>query len=421
MELTIDQLNVYYRSRLTGTLRRQQGVLSFQYHNEYLKYSNPRPLSVSLPLTAEPFDYGTTLSFFSGLLPDERVRKNLARYLRISEQNVFELLKHVGGECAGAISVYPDGIDPLSVTQNKHRFLSDHEADHLIQELDKRPLLIGEEDVRISGAGAQDKLIISYINGKIGIPLGNTPSTHILKPGISGLDETVFNEFYCMTLAREIGMQVPKVQVLWIHKKPYYLIERYDRDVSSEGIINRIHQEDFCQALNVPPEQKYEAEGGPSLLDCFQLLDRGIREGKTPGIDKIRLFEATIFNFLIGNGDAHGKNFSLLYQGEALRLAPFYDLLSTLIYGNVFKSKCAMKIGGEYVFNKISRRNFQKLSNSLGFREDYGDKQMKRVCTLMKDKGSRLAQHLNQNQNTQSPIYEKIVDLIEKNIQKLSC
>ena len=140
---------------------------------------------------------------------------------------------------------------------------------NVLTSLDTRPLLAGEEDVRISGAGAQDKLMIAFVDGKIAVPTGNTPSTHIIKPPIKGLEETVYNEFFCMKLADAVGLRVPKAEILWLEEKPYYLVERYDRKRDESGIIKRLHQEDFCQAMRISPEIKYESEGGPSLETMF--------------------------------------------------------------------------------------------------------------------------------------------------------
>ena len=149
-----------------------------------------------------------TSSFFSGLLPDEDVRCRLAKYLGLSKENIFSLLKEIGGECAGAISLYPEVIDPDFETEN-YRVLDDAEGDDILSSLDKRPLLAGEEGVRISGAGAQNKLIIAFVNGKIAIPTGTAPSTHIIKPAILGIEESVQNEYFCMKLAQKVGLPVP--------------------------------------------------------------------------------------------------------------------------------------------------------------------------------------------------------------------
>src|SRR6185437_8408650 len=125
--------------------------------------------------------------------------------------------------------------------------------------------------------------------------------------------------------------------------------------------------EDFCQALGIVPETKYQKEGGPSLRDCFNLL----REvSSAPVIDLARLLDAVIFNYLVGNNDAHGKNFSLLYPGARtgdfqVRLAPLYDIVSTAYYPELSR-EMAMKLGGEYSSERVTPQNFEKLAEEAG-------------------------------------------------------
>ncbi len=145
-------------------------------------------------------------------------------------------------------------------------------------------------------------------------------------------------------IGSESGAASPRFFIYWLKERPYYLIKRYDRRKNRHGKVIRLHQEDFCQALYLPPEMKYENEGGPTLENCFGLLEERIKTGSMASKNKIILLEGIIFNFLIGNGDAHGKNFSLLYDKNIELLAPFYDLMNTVVYSNRFKVKMAMKI-----------------------------------------------------------------------------
>ena len=354
--------------------------------------------------------------FFSGLLPDEYIRRKIAKYLSISDTNIFGLLEAIGGECAGAVSLYPIGTDINNVDCNEYKVLTSDEASELLQLLDKRPLLIGTEDVRISGAGAQNKLIIALKDGNIAIPLKNSPSTHIIKPVIQELEHTVHNEYFCMQLAGLVGLPVPKTEIYWLDNKPYYLIKRYDRVLIDNKII-RLHQEDFCQALNILPEHKYEKEGGVSLQQSFSLLDERIKAGLMPGKTKIILLRAVIFNYLIGNGDAHGKNFSLLYKGKSEYLAPFYDLLCTVVYFNSYKSKMAMKLGGKYNFKDIGKRHFELLADEIGFRRDYVIKHLYKMLLQVEEEANKLYHKLMQNEKTVSPIYQDIIKVIKENIK----
>ena len=411
-----DVLDVYLHGQPAGRLYSDNATLSFAYNPEYLDGRNASKLSASLPLTDTVFDHQVTSAFFSGLLPDEDVRARLATYLGISEKNTFALLKEIGGECAGAVSVYPQGTSPEAADKPTYRVLEDNEAAEILTSLDKRPLLAGEEDVRISGAGAQDKLMICFVDGKVAIPTSNTPSTHIIKPAIKWAEDSVHNEFFCMKLAEAVGLRVPKAEIFWLKGEPYYLVERYDRKRGENGLIKRLHQEDFCQAMRISPEIKYENEGGPTLEQCFALLDGRIASGCMSGRNKLSLFHGVIFNFLIGNGDAHGKNFSILYEDGAMEsLSPFYDLMCTVVYSNTYKAKMAMKLGGKYRFRDLTARQWEKLGETLGFRLDFLRRQILTMNDRVVEAAAILSDKLNKNPETKSPIYERIKSIINSN------
>lgn len=413
-------LDVFLHNNYVGKLCSEGGLVSFAYDEGYLAKNDAVKLSSSLPLRPEPFENLVTEAYFSGLLPDEYVRIRLARYLGISEKNSFALLKEIGGECAGAVSVHIEGSAPDKNEQPKYRVLEDKEANDILSALDKRPMLAGEEDIRISGAGAQDKLVISFVGEKVAIPKRNTPSTHIIKPAIKDLEEPVQNEFFCMKLAKTIGLPVPEASIHWLEGRPYYLVERYDRRIDDNGVVTRLHQEDFCQAMQIPPNEKYENEGGPTLERCFALLDQRIKSGAMAGKNKITLLQGVIFNFLIGNGDAHGKNFSLLYNGEAESLAPFYDLMCTAIYSDAYKAKMAMKISGKYKFKDVSLRHFENLGEAAGFKVDFVRKQLSVISNDLAKASTSLLTELNKDLKTRSNIYEKIVAVIAKHSSMIS-
>ncbi len=175
------------------------------------------------------------------------------------------------------------------------------------------------------------------------MPLGAYPSSHILKPNMPDHEDTVINEAFCMRLAANMGLSVPKVEIRFLDHLQVYIIERYDREIADQGNLVRIHQEDFCQALGVPPDAKYEKEGGPGLAQCFAL----IRTYSTqPAADVKKLLAWVAFNYLIGNADAHAKNISLLLPEEGPRLAPFYDLMCTAVYP-ALTDRMAMSVGGK--------------------------------------------------------------------------
>jgi serine/threonine-protein kinase HipA len=412
-------LNVFLHNTSVGTLIKDRGELSFEYNPSYLKQDDREPLSSSLPLSADPFDHQKTYAFFSGLLPDESVRIRLSRYLHVSPENTFGLLEIIGGDCAGAVSLYKDEHSPNVNIENDFKILNDLEAYDLLSSLNKHPLMAGDEGIRISGAGAQDKMMAAFIEDKLAIPRFNTPSTHIIKPEIKDLNASVHNEFFCMQLASNIGLNVAQADIYWLKNHPFYRTKRYDRTETPDNRIKRLHQEDFCQALKIPPEEKYENEGGPSLAQSFALLDHHIHQGLMPGVDKINLIDAVIFNFLIGNGDAHGKNFSLLYRDGATRLAPLYDLLCTRVYTDSPKDKMAMKIGGKYEFREIYRHQLHQLAGEINVKPALIDKRVQKIARATHKEAAILMTKLNQSNQTKSSIYEEIVKIIDDHQDQL--
>ena len=364
-------LDVYLHSDLVGHLVQDDGGgMVFDYTGSWLNKLGATPLSQSLPLRAKRFKRNECRGFFAGILPDEGKREIIARNLGISARNDYAMLERIGGECAGAVTFVPAG-QTLPDRNYRYRKLSEEELAAILKELPKRPLLAGEEGIRLSLAGAQDKVAVCIESGEVSLPLGGAPSTHILKPAVERFEGVVFNEALCMKLASEAGLPAASVETINVNGIDCLLVERYDRihgqGPGTEPVVERLHQEDFCQAQSIVPERKYQREGGPSLKQCFRLL----REvSSAPVIDLARLLEAVIYNYLVGNNDAHSKNLSLLYRGVGtanleIGLAPLYDVVNTLYYPELSRDM-AMKIGGEYSSEKVTARNFEQLAEEAG-------------------------------------------------------
>lgn len=335
----------------------------FQYDREWLEHSKI-PLSLSLPLRTDPYFDDESHPFFANLLPEEKIRAVIARNLGVSVNNDYGLLERIGGDCAGAVSLYQESAS-LQREHGRYRQLSPDELAAIIRELPQRPLLAGEKGIRLSLAGAQKKLPVFYDDEHFHLGYGALPSNYIIKTAIDDLDGTVENEAFCMALAREVGLEVPRSFIHQHEETRVFVIKRYDR-VTKVDVTTRLHQEDFCQALGIPPEFKYETEGGPSLAACFNLLrNSSIRSGK----DVLSLLNWVIFNYLIGNSDAHGKNISLLLLPEGPVLAPFYDLLSTRIYAHYGLAEgLAMKIGGENDPGSIQKKHWELFAEEVGIK-----------------------------------------------------
>lgn len=359
-------LDVYLHADFVGNLiQNEHGDMVFTYAESWLNHPQAIPLSRSLPLRKEAFSRNECRGFFAGILPEESKRELVARNLGISARNDFAMIEQIGGECAGAVTFIAAG-EKLPAADYKYRPLSEDDLVRILKELPRRPLMAGEDGIRLSLAGAQDKIAVHVAGDQISLPLGGAPSTHILKPAIAHFEGVVFNEATCMKLAAATGLPVAPVEIRNAGGIDFLLVERYDRKTieapAAPLVIQRMHQEDFCQALGIVSENKYQREGGPSLKNGFELL-RDV--SSTPVIDLQRFLDAVIFNFLVGNHDAHGKNFSLTYDRDSIRLAPLYDIVCTAFYPELSR-KMAMKIGGEYESIKIYPHHFEKMAEECG-------------------------------------------------------
>lgn len=376
------RLAVYLAGAAVGDLEQDDsGLLKFRYRPEWLARDGASALSRSLPLQGAAFRGKHARAFFSGILPEEEPRRRIASILGVSERNDFALLERIGGECAGAVSLLPEGVAPPAVGEVRVRELSDGDLGRIVTELPDRPLLAGEDGLRLSLAGAQDKLPVVVRDGRVALPLGDTPSTHIIKPEPLRFPGLAANEFFCMTLAKAVGLKVAAVERFTVGDKACLLVRRYDRTVAADGAVTRIHQEDFCQALGFPPEHKYQQEGGPLLRDCVALL----REWSTaPVLDLRDFIDGQIFNVLVGNADAHGKNYSMLYQGGQRRLAPFYDLVCTLAWPELSKTP-AMKIGGSPSLDVFTAAPWQKMAKEARLGWPMIRERMEALCAQIID------------------------------------
>ncbi|MBW2740779.1 MAG: type II toxin-antitoxin system HipA family toxin [Deltaproteobacteria bacterium] len=414
----MNNLIVYLNTERVGTLEQDDsGLMQFSYNQAWLEKPGAMPLSRSLPLQSEAFSGKKARPFFAGILPEERPREKIAEILGISDTNDFAMLERIGGECAGAVSLLPEGVAPTDPKNTRHRELTEPELRQLIAELPSRPLMVGTDGLRLSLAGAQDKLPVIVHNNGICLPLGGTPSTHILKPEPDRFPGLAANEIFCMTLAQAVGLNTSNTEYRPIGKKSCILVQRYDRLTDEDGSTIRLHQEDFCQALGFPPERKYQAEGGPMLSDCISLL----RDWSTaPVLDIPSFINSLIFNVLIGNADAHGKNYSLLYYGGERRLSPYYDLVSTLAWPGLSKN-LAMKIGGCESVNAFTIGDWKKMVKKAGLGWPMIRERMAESChSVLNELGEVQAQTREYSDSMVTLLHETIGGRVARMLEALS-
>jgi serine/threonine-protein kinase HipA len=354
-------LLVYLATEKVGSLTPTgDGSYSFSYASEVVsRRSGEALLSMSLPVRPEPFDAMASRPFFEGLLPEGAVRERIAARLRLGTGNSFGLLAALGRDCAGAVVILPEG-QALGAGTTTVRWLSEAELVQLVDELPRRPLGVEPGRTRLSLAGLQRKaVLIRTASGRCGLPSEDAPSTHLLKPQYpdSDFEDIVFNERFCMRVAECVGLRTARTDLLQVGSHPALLVERYDR--STDGIATlRLHQEDLCQALGLAPMFKYQSELGPGAGGVCELLrGRSVRGGA----DVLAFVRAVLVNFLLGNSDAHGKNFALLYAEDGPRLAPLYDIVSVAVYaggGLHLDTDMAMSIGDRFVPEAVTEADW---------------------------------------------------------------
>jgi len=348
------RLAVRQFDRLVGCLEStpDRGIV-FRYDRSYLDVQGARALSHSLPLREAAYSQAAAMPFFSGLLPDGDLRRRIADYLHVSETSTLRLLDALGGECAGTVSLLREDGSGQGEDAG-YQEIPPKELAQLIEDSSRRPLLAPWGGTRLSLAGAQEKIPLLFKDGRWYKPLGTAPSSHILKPASAAYPDLAANEFLCMRLAGLIDLAVPRVELMTLGR-PVLVVARYDRVAAADGSIDRVHQEDACQALGIMPDLKYQADGGPGFPELAGLI-RAACSAPLPDIEA--LLRVALFNLLIGNCDAHGKNFSLVYQEGRLSLAPFYDLVSTTVYPDL-ATRLAMRMGKEYRIDRIGQSELE--------------------------------------------------------------
>lgn len=369
------ELFVLLSNRVVGrVIQDDRGKLSFTYDDAWRDIRGSYPLSLSMPLAALEHRHNEISAYIWGLLPDnERVLDRWAKKFQVSARNPFALIANVGEDCAGAVQfVRPERLDAVIDSEGGDiAWLEEAEIAARIRQLreDQSAWRLPADTGQFSLAGAQPKTALLLQNGQWGVPSGRTPTTHILKPPSADFDGHAENEHFCLAVARALGLPVATSTVMRFEDEVVFVVDRYDRQATEGGVI-RIHQEDMCQALGVPPTHKYENEGGPGVAQIVDLL----RENSgAPGEDAQVFLDAVALNWLIGGTDAHAKNYSILIGAAGrVRLAPFYDVASILPYKDFdpMRAKLAMKLGGKYRLRDISARDWEKLADELGLKQN---------------------------------------------------
>ncbi len=374
-----ETLNVFLNSRLIGQLRREtSGAIIFQYERSWLEWQPALPASLSLPLREQPYVGAPVLAVFENLLPDnDSLRRQIAARARAEGTDAYSLLRAIGHDCVGALQFLPPEVQPTPAGAIDAVPVSGREIGIILDNLATAPLGITEdESFRISIAGAQEKTALLRWNGRWCKPRGTTATTHIFKPSIgklpNGVDliSSVENEYLCLKLLNALGLAAAKAEMHTFGDRRVLIVERFDRLWTEDQRLLRLPQEDSCQALSVPPNLKYESDGGLGITDILKLL-RGSDE---PLSDQRSFLKATIVFWLMGATDGHAKNFSIfLSPGGRFRMAPLYDVISAQpsvdskqILWRQFRLAMAFGTKPHYQIRQIAPHHFFQTADQAG-------------------------------------------------------
>ncbi len=343
------------------------------------------------------------------MLPEGDVVKKIAQIKQISLNNPFALLRELGGECAGAVSLYPQDMAPNF--DDTLEEISENKIEILLNKLSQNPLLTGD-GIRLSLAGAQEKLALTVFpdDDRYYKPSDKYVSTWILKPDNQNFPDLIYNEYFCMKLAGLVGLNVAECKIKKFGSTIVYMTKRFDR----QNIMQRIQQEDFCQGLGLSNKKYQRTEGEPSIKQCFMFIHNNM---SNKAKDELHFLKSIIFNFLIGNSDAHGKNFSYLHTLNGYELAPLYDLVSTQVYPQLTK-EMSMSIGSEYEPDKITKNNFLKMAKELDIKNQVINNILVKLSTEIIVQAEKLKQVIIAEQ-CYSHIYDKIIEVIKARITLL--
>ncbi|OED49597.1 toxin HipA [Rhodobacteraceae bacterium (ex Bugula neritina AB1)] len=368
-------MQVLLNGRQVGALRLAgSGAISFAYDPGWLEWEHAMPISLSLPLREDAHQGGPVIAYLENLLPDNQaIRERVAARVRAGGTDAWHMLEKIGRDCVGALQFVSEGASAVGALEGEP--VTDAQIAALLRNLASAPLGLDEEDdFRISIAGAQEKTALLRHEGAWIRPSGAAPTTHILKtqlgvlPAGIDLSDSVENEFFCMRFCRAMGMDTAEVEIIDFEDVRSLAVTRFDRAWTRDGRLIRLPQEDFCQALGVPPSQKYQMDGGPGIAEGIGLL----AGSDDPEADQRAFFRAQVLFWLLGATDGHAKNFSIALRPGGFRMTPLYDVLSAqkaVDDGQIRQNRMrlAMAVEGHYRINEVVPRHFLQAAKMTGY------------------------------------------------------
>lgn len=338
------------------------------YIFEYTKEWSENGFSISPHLKLNEVPKSAVIRrFLQNLIPEGKGLEDITQFTHISKNNTFAIIRAIGYETSGALMFGEDN----NLKNRLFRSISDEEMANRISQIEDISIVIWDKKERLSLAGVQEKLPVVIIDGVIGLGEGSLSSTHIMKFQTKKHANIVVNELLCMKLAKKIGLNVAEVELRRFKNYPVLMVKRFDR-VFKHDKVERLHVIDGCQMLDLPSAYKYERNFGSSrdVKDIrggasFSKLFKSADICEVPAKAKLEMLNWAMFNLIIGNSDAHGKNFSFFVDEDGLRVTPFYDMLCILAHDNV-EHELAMAFGDEFNPNEVMAYQFREFADDIG-------------------------------------------------------
>lgn len=408
------RVRIWANVRPMGWLGLHNGAYYFEYDPQWLQFEGGYELSPRLPMLQQRHEGDAVRIFFENLLPEGETLTNVLEAIQMGKASTFEIMARLGRELPGVLSLLPEGESPSAAQQ--YTPLEPAELNRRIAETAAKPLLVSGQHTTMSIPGAQEKLGVRYDpkKGTLSDCVEGAPSTHILKPDIRTpkYSPSAINEYACMQLAAAMKLPVPKTDLIRVPAAAY-IVERYDRK-NIDGNILGIHQVDGCQLLNIGPGWKYQRGAG---LASLPLLAKAMDACRISGADRLLFARWVMFNYLIGNSDAHAKNISLLVTPRGYQIAPFYDLLCVRAYGD---DTLALFIGDEETFDEVGRQSWEAFCDDCGFDAQYMLPQLAKMAQMLLPTWAKVLDRVvRQSQPTyeEHELLAKMTDIFAKHTQ----
>lgn len=345
------------------------------------------PLSLSMPATRSRHGEKVLEPWLTGLLPDRpELLRQWRRQFGLRDDHVFDLLRHLGEDVAGAAQfVRPDRLDAILGGSDDVRPVTDDEIADLLRRAKANVPIVDEGAAtgKFSLAGAQAKIALRQTEAGWAAPVGGAPSTHILKPAIPGMDDQDIAELLSMRAAQALGLSVADCAVHAFADERALVVRRFDRLLVGDRWV-RVHQEDMCQALGVPPFLKYQSQGGPGPQQLADLVRAHGHDGSGER-DVTRFAQAVVYSWLTCGTDAHARNYSMLLAPGQARLAPLYDLNSYLAFERGTAVDMSMSIGRTFRPAAVTRRDWDDFAAVLGIDDGWLQGEVDRMAVALPD------------------------------------